>query len=272
MLRIRLAVILLLVPFGFWVIATGGWLYCLVITAMMAQAASEFAGLFMNRGHRPSRALMVAGVVLLVLSRFLFGFEYSALLLSILLLVSMAWHELDFERGAHQSATDFAITLTGILYIGWLGAYLISLRQVEHGTWWLLLMFVGIWLADGAAYLIGSRCGRHKISKRLSPNKSWEGYLGGAVVGALGSMGFAPLWAMGAGAGSGIDLQAGLIMGFVVSLIAPLGDFGVSMFKREVSAKDSSHLLPGHGGMLDRVDSWLWSAVIAYYLVPLLAA
>jgi len=268
MLRTRLAVILLLVPFGFWVIASGGWLYAVVIAAIMGQAASEFSDLFRNRGHRPARALMVAGVLVLVFSRFFFDFRYSSMLLSILLLASMAWHELDYERGAPNSATDFAITLTGILYVGWLGSYLISLRQLENGTWWVMLMFAGIWLADGVAYLIGSRWGKHKISRRLSPKKSWEGYLGGAIFGALGSMALAPLWSLGAGPGSGIGWLSGLVIGAVVSLLAPLGDFGVSMFKREVSAKDSSHLLPGHGGALDRIDSWLWAAVLAYYLVP----
>ncbi|MBN2556609.1 MAG: phosphatidate cytidylyltransferase [Anaerolineales bacterium] len=270
MLRVRLAVILLLVPLGFWVIASGGWMYMLVITGFLAQAASEYGNLFANDGHRPAQFLLVVGVALLSVCRFLFGFEHSALVLSILLLVAMAWHEFDFERGAPNSGTDFAITVTGILYVGWLGSYLISLRQLVDGEWWLLLMFTGIWLADGSAYMLGRLFGKHKLSRRLSPNKTWEGYLGGLLIGSLSSMGLATIWALGASPDSGINAITGLVVGFLVALVAPLGDFGVSMFKREVDAKDSSHLIPGHGGMLDRMDSWLWAGVIAYYLVPLL--
>lgn len=270
MLKIRLIVILLLVPLGFWAIASGGWMYALIITAILAQAASEFGKLFRHEGYRPSNILLVGGSALLSISRYLFAFEHAALLLSLLVLSAMAWHELDYERGAPHSATDFAITVTGILYVGWLGSFLISLRELHNGTWWLMLMFTSIWLADGVAYLVGRNFGRHKMSRRLSPKKSWEGYLGGVLFGALATMALAPVWGLGAGPGSGITARAGLIMGFVIALISPMGDFGVSMFKREVDVKDSSDLIPGHGGMLDRIDSWLWAGVLAYYLVPLL--
>jgi phosphatidate cytidylyltransferase len=93
----------------------------------------------------------------------------------------MAYHLFQYERGSQRAGTDFAVTLSGILYIGWLGAYLISLRRLPDGLWWLLTVLPAVWLADTGAYLVGSRFGRHKMTPRLSPKKSWEGYLGGIL-------------------------------------------------------------------------------------------
>jgi phosphatidate cytidylyltransferase len=265
MLRERLAVTLLLLPLALWVIADGSWLYLAAVGLVLALAAAEFGILFRRHGFRPATWLIVAGTVLLTLSRFLSGFEQAPGLLTILFLVAMTWHLVDFERGAPRSATDFAITLAGILYLGWIGAFLISLRRMPNGEWWLLLALPSVWLADSAAYFVGRAAGKHRLSPRLSPKKTWEGYLAGLVGGALAGLLFAPLWRIAAGPASGVTAANGLLLGFVVGALAPLGDLGESMIKREIGVKDSGTLLPGHGGALDRLDSWLWAAVLGFY-------
>jgi len=267
MLRERLVVAILLLPLALWVIADGGWLFGLLVASILGLAALEYGRLSMSSGFRPSLPLLVGGVVILAITRFLFGFEHAPLTLVILTLGSMAWHLLDYERGAPRSGTDFAITTAGVLYLGWIGGFLISLRSLPGGEWWLLLALPSVWLADSAAYFVGRRVGRHRLAPRLSPKKTWEGYLSGVVFGALAGAAFAWIWGVGAGPASGLAPWRGFLMGAVIAALAPLGDLGISMIKREHGVKDTGSLLPGHGGALDRIDSWLWAAVLGFYLV-----
>jgi phosphatidate cytidylyltransferase len=182
----------------------------------------------------------------------------------------MAWHTLDYERGATLAGTDFALTLTGLVYVGWIGAYFISLRGMDDGLWWFMTALPAVWIADSAAYLAGHRFGRHRLAPRLSPKKSVEGYLAGILGGALGSWALTLLWQIGAGTSSSINPGRGLLLGLVIGTLAPIGDLGISMFKRQLGIKDTGRLLPGHGGALDRIDSWLWASVIGYLTVRLL--
>jgi phosphatidate cytidylyltransferase len=101
----------------------------------------------------------------------------------------------------------------------------------------------------------------------LSPKKTWEGYIGGIFVGTLGAVGLVYLWNIWAGPGFSITPLQGALLGFLLSAITTLGDLGESMIKRQSAVKDSSNLLPGHGGVFDRIDSWLWAAPIGYYFI-----
>jgi phosphatidate cytidylyltransferase len=270
MLRERIATILIVFPVLLWMIILGGWPYAIGMALILMQAALEYGRMFRAAGYRPAMPLMAGGVLALALSRTAWGFDHSASILSVLLLGGMAWHTIDYERGAERSGTDFAITIAGIMYVGWLGSYLISLRMLPDGLWWFLLVLPTIWLADGMAYMIGKRWGRHRLAGRVSPKKTWEGYLGGAVFGVLVCSWLVTVWQHGAGFGSTLDLRIGVAVGVAVGLFAPLGDLGVSMIKRQTHLKDSGKLLPGHGGALDRMDSWLWAGAIGYYLLQFL--
>ncbi len=266
MLRERVAISILLLPLVFWVVAVGGWLYTLAVALALGLAAAEFALLYRNAGQRPALPLIVGGVLLLALARYLFGFDHMPAILAGLSLLSMTWHLVDFERGAPRSGTDFAITLGGIFYLGWVGAYLVSLRTLPGGQWWVLLALPSVWIADSAAYFVGRAVGRHRLAPRLSPKKTWEGYAAGVMGGALAGAAFAALWRVGAGPEVGLTVWRGVLLGTLVAMLAPLGDLGISMIKRELQVKDSGHLIPGHGGALDRLDSWLWAGVLGYYL------
>lgn len=260
-------VIVLLLPIGLVVVwQDGGW-YAALIMLILSLAAWEYASLFRLSGYQPARALIVASAALLSLGRYLNGFESGPWMLSLLLLLSMVYHLMTYERGRDQAATDFSITVGGILYLGWIGAYFVSLRQLPNGKEWLLLVLSAVWAADTGAYLIGSRFGRRALSPRLSPKKTWEGYLAGIFTGVLGAALVGHLWSQQMGAGSAISTQSGALMGLVMGVLPTLGDLGASMVKRQAGAKDSGKLLPGHGGMFDRIDSWLWAAVIGYYLI-----
>jgi phosphatidate cytidylyltransferase len=265
MLRDRIAIALLLLPVVLWLIGIGGWVYALAIGLVLGLCAAEYVLLFRRAGQRPSMPLVVVGVVVLAGARALNGFADAPAILTALCLLGMTWHLVDYERGAPASGTDFALTLGGALYLGWIGSYLVSLRSLPDGEWWALTALPSVWLADSAAYSIGSRFGRHKMAPRLSPKKSWEGYLAGVAAGAASGMGLGALWSLGAGPTSALGPWTGLACGTLIAVLSPLGDVGISMIKRQMQVKDSGALLPGHGGALDRLDSWLWAGVLGYY-------
>ena len=267
MLKERIAVALLLMPLVLWVIADGSWLYLFVVTTALCLAAAEYGLLFRKLGLRPALPLLVLGVLALVVSRFQAGFEHADLILAAVCLLALGWHAVDFERGASQSGLDFAVTLSGVLYLGWVGSYLISLRQLENGTWWVMLALPIVWLADSGAYFVGRAWGRHRLAIRLSPKKTWEGYFAGVITGVLTGMLFAPLWSIGASPNAAFGPGIGALMGLIISGLSPLGDLGISMIKRQMRVKDSGNLIPGHGGALDRLDTWLWAAVLGFYVV-----
>jgi phosphatidate cytidylyltransferase len=184
----------------------------------------------------------------------------------------MAVHVFAYEHGQDNAAIDFGITVTGLVYIGWVGAYLLDLRGIMNnqlGLWWFFLTLPLVWAADTGGYSIGVAYGKHKMAPRLSPKKSWEGYVAGIFTSVLMGAFFAYAFSsLGAQPLHGLvtPLQ-GAILGLLIGTLAPLGDFGESMMKRQSGLKDSSNILPGHGGVLDRIDSWIWGAAIGYFVI-----
>jgi phosphatidate cytidylyltransferase len=266
MLTKRLLVALVIIPVGVGFIYVGGWAYNFLIAAMLATAAWEFQAMFRQGGYQPASWVLMIGVILLALGRGLWGMAFQDLLLAGFAMTALAVHTVRFERGAGQAGVNFSITLAGLIYLGWLGSYLISLRDLPNGLWWTLIALPAVSSADAGAYFIGSRFGRRHIAPRTSPKKSWEGYLGGIVTGSLAGWGFAALWSV---AEPAILPWQGLVIGLAVTTLAIWGDLGESLFKRQFQIKDSGSILPGHGGMMDRMDTWLYASVIAYYLIQL---
>jgi phosphatidate cytidylyltransferase len=150
--------------------------------------------------------------------------------------------------------------MVGVILLGWVGAHFFRLRgQGEMALQWTIIAILSTWLADSAAYVIGTWFGKRKLAPRLSPNKTVEGYVAGIVLGTGLTVIAAYLLQL--------PLTMALILGVLVSVISPAGDLGVSLLKREAGVKDSGNMLPGHGGALDRIDSLIWSVTMAYYLV-----
>ena len=267
MLLKRVLVAVVLLPVGIAAIYFGGIFYVGLDILILGLSAWEYGNLFRAGGYKPAPIIVISGTLLFAAGRALNGFQGSDWMLSLVVLASLVYHLVDFERGRNQAGTDFAVTLSGALYIGWIGAYIISLRDLPEGMWWVLLVLPAVWIADAGAYFIGKGIGRHFMTPRLSPKKTWEGYIGGIIAGTLGTVLLAYLWGYLAGPGTSISLVSGLALGFVLSVVTVLGDLGASMIKRQVGVKDSSRLIPGHGGVFDRIDSWLWAGVIGYYLI-----
>ena len=260
--RIKTAIVLLIL--GLSVIYLSGWYFFAFITVVLLLAAREYSHIYHKGGYYPNTLIILFSVFALLLMRFLFEFKGSDAVLTISFLTTMAFHTFRFEAGRDQSPIDFSLTLGGILYFGWIGSYFISLMFLPNGHWWLLLTIGIIAFSDSGAYFIGSSIGKHKMSPRTSPKKTWEGYFGGIITGLVGGALIGLLFHQYT---ESINLLNGLILGGVLSIITPLGDLGESMIKRQFNIKDSSTLLPGHGGAMDRIDTWVWAVCISHYLI-----
>lgn len=160
---------------------------------------------------------------------------------------------------------DWAWTFAGILYIGWLLGYMVALRGIEDGRNWVFYALFCTFGSDSAAFFIGRAIGKHKLAPSISPNKTWEGAIGG-LLGAV-AVSFLFLLDTPVSLSSQLNWWQAVVLGMLVSVFGQVGDLVESLLKRNVGAKDSGSLLPGHGGILDRMDSILFAVVVVYYWV-----
>lgn len=270
MLIDRLAMSIVLVPAAIWVLALGGPVFTVLILATLLLAAREYARFFRAGGGRPALPLIAVGVGALVANRY-WGWVDQGWLLTSVVVGSLVWHLVDYEAGAPASGTDFVATLGGVLYLGWLGSYLVAIRHHgPDGLWWSGVAFGAVWLADTGAYFTGRAFGRHPMAPRLSPKKTWEGFAGGVLSAALSGALLGWIWTIAATPGSPMGFVAGLTLGAIAGVAGPAGDLGISMLKRQTGLKDAGHFLAGHGGVLDRIDSWLIAVPVCFYGVVLI--
>jgi phosphatidate cytidylyltransferase len=173
------------------------------------------------------------------------------------------WYLFRFQR-IEQVGRDLAISLMGLLYLPCLLVHISFLFQLPYGRKWLFLVLLVVMAADTAAYFVGSLIGRSKLYPVVSPNKSWEGSIGGVVGSLLGALlakyGFFPELSL-------VDVLLG---GILLSLSGQLGDLFESLLKRSFGVKDSGTMIPGHGGLLDRLDSLLFAFPVAYFYAVLM--
>ena len=182
-------------------------------------------------------------------------------LLASLIIISLIWALYD---RSDRPTVNWAINVTSALYIGFLLGHFVSLRLRPAGWEWMMLALGVSWANDTMAYFIGSAWGRHKLWPRLSPKKTWEGWLGGAA-GALIAGGLLTPFLVG------VPAWLGILLGLLIACAATFGDLAVSLLKRMAQVKDSSKLIPGHGGMLDRLDSLMFTVPIVTYFASVVS-
>ncbi|MEX2181093.1 MAG: phosphatidate cytidylyltransferase [Gemmatimonadaceae bacterium] len=248
-----------------------------LLSLVAGLGAWEFARLAAAAGHRP---LMRTGIVLaaliplmvhaLRLGYWVPPFSWVALVVPALLTLAL-WRR--GSLGAPLGAV--ATTLLGVWYTGGLLSFVYALRYhrfaVGAVAGALLVAFpvVLTWLNDSGAFFAGKRFGKRKLMPSVSPAKTVAGAVGGLVVSVVAAWLYARL-VLGPYAGLGLSLGAVVLFGVAVSAAAQLGDLVESLLKREAGVKDSSTLIPGHGGVLDRTDSLLFAVPVAYVLLDLL--
>lgn len=266
----RAIIALTLGPLALYLVYLGGLFYFIPVAAILLLASAEYVQLTRKIGWNTSYYMLLPAVAVnLVVGQWTdWNLTGPAMLVTLLLVVAYAlWR---YERHDDAGAPGIWMAMSvGVILFGWIGSHFFRLRGLPDMAWqWTILALVSTWLADSAAYVVGKFMagkiiGRHRLSPRLSPNKTVEGYVGGIVLGTAFSMLGAYLLQL--------PLTAALVISLAISIFSVLGDLSISMLKRVAGVKDSSRIFGEHGGALDRVDSLTWSMALAYYLIIFLA-
>lgn len=270
---VAVPILAVLIWFGFWPVTT------LVVAATVLSLYELFQALEQG-GYHPRRltgiacglGFCAAAILTHTLGRDLIG---VALALGLLLglLVELA------QRDHEGALLSWALTFTGACYVGWLLSHYILIQTLQTplladgwltglgilpGSAWVYAVLAITWLQDTGAYFAGRAFGRHKMAPYLSPKKTWEGAIGGLFSAIIVALLVKPLF------GLPISYVSVALLGVVGGIVGPLGDLAESLIKRQVHVKDAGTLIPGHGGILDRIDSMLFTGPVLYYLILLL--
>jgi phosphatidate cytidylyltransferase len=232
-----------------------------IILAALLLGLWEFFGLVEARGLAPYR---VTGVVVMlaafveVVTRLDWVGPPLWPMVALVTLTALLLRVGDFAATVPAAA----LTLLGATYLGALGGTIAGLRLIEPqvlAAWRIVLLLAIVMSSDTVAFFVGSALGRRKLAPGISPGKTVEGAVGGLVGGVLGAL---AVWAAGL---PGVPAWHAALLGFAVAVLGMLGDLLESLLKRWAGVKDSGRLFPGHGGMLDRLDSLLFGAPVLYY-------
>lgn len=267
----RFAAGVVLIPIVLLITYRGGLLFAGFVALLAGLGASEFAKMAAARGFRISRALAIPGSVLVVLAFYFSSIAAAAIVLTVIALIAMMERlgRVDVE----QYVVSVSLSITAVIYTGWLLGFFILLREFPAGTLepglagagdigrsLVFLVLALAWSNDSGAYFVGSAIGRRKLMARVSPSKTVEGALGGVAACVVAAVISRATFA------SFLGLWEAVLLGVLVGAACVVGDLAESMLKRSTGVKDSSNLIPGHGGLLDRFDSLLFAGPV-FYLV-----
>lgn len=243
------------------------WIFTLAVGGIGALAAWEFMGLAERGGAKPPRVVLLLALGALFAANFQWP-DWTTLIFGILCLFLLVYCA--FRSAVEQMIADVSASIFCMVYIGYTLLALPALKAEANGPSLVTFLLCVIWAGDTAAYYVGRSWGRHKLARTISPNKTWEGAVGSMAGSLLVAYGLIELAALLQAHDSVVlsypdDLQVWLILAAIINVAGQVGDLAESALKRSVGAKDSGSLLPGHGGVLDRIDAMLLAAPVLWY-------
>ncbi|MGH9075403.1 MAG: phosphatidate cytidylyltransferase, partial [Acidimicrobiales bacterium] len=233
---------------------------------LVTMAVAELYGVLRRAGYRPATLVGLVGTICLMVAAYMKGQAALGVVVAITMVVVLLWYLFGIERS--RPTVNLAATVLGFLWVGFLGSYAALLLSPKlfpdrHGVAFLLGTAIAVVAYDVGGLIVGSQWGRRPLAPSISPNKTWEGMIGGIVlclIFSIALVGQIHPW----------DHKTGLALGVVVCVMAPLGDLCESLVKRDLGIKDMGSVLPGHGGVLDRIDAFLFVVPAVFYLVRVL--
>jgi phosphatidate cytidylyltransferase len=243
-----------------------GKVYFFLFTLLVSIAAFiEFSFMAENKGIKVNLIPGIIAVLIIFYNQYYTRLNYYEIFLAIVLLLLLT----ELFRNKGSAILNLGATLIGTTYIGLFGSALLSIRELypdigdlySRGGFIIITIFASIWICDSAAYFGGSAYGKHKLYPRVSPNKSWEGAVFGFIF-AIITAAAAKVLVL-----DFLSWRVVISIGLIVGIIGQMGDLVESLLKRDAGVKDSSSLIPGHGGIFDRFDSILMTAPAVYILL-----
>ena len=264
-LPVAIVVGLALAAAFFGLLKVGPWAILIMVLVALGLAALEFFTSAQNLGYRPATLLGLAAVVGLSLGAYHRGYEAYPVVFALLVVTGLCWFLFDVE--SQHATANFAVTLLGFGWVGGLGSFGALILAQPHGDAILIGAVIGTISYDVGGYVIGSTTGQSKIAPRVSPNKTYEGLIGGMmlsiVVTTLVLNRFPGVYPWSE------SMMNCFWLGLAIALAAPIGDLAQSMIKRDMGVKDMGTLLPGHGGVFDRFDALLFVLPTTYFVADL---
>jgi len=240
------------------------WLFMFLAAALIGLTVFEFASALRFAGRDVPRVASTVVAVATVPAAFFLGVDglWLAVLGAVVLIT--LWRLGEQLRPSHRTGLRSVVADVGAgalvqVYVTFFAGLYVVLVGLDGGEWWTLAAIIIVVVTDVGAYASGLAFGRHKLAPLISPGKTWEGFLGSIVAATVAGVLLA--WLM-----LGQPWWLGLIMGPLLALVGTMGDLTESLIKRDLGIKDISSMLPGHGGFLDRLDSILPSAAVAYVI------
>lgn len=244
----------------------GSVYFLFFVVAITAISYYEFCNMVRNKKISANKTFGLTGIVILLVNYYRTFIDIYSFLLVFLIILFL----IELFRNRGSVILNIGATLLGIFYLGLFGSSIIGIREFypnigalyHRGGYLIISIFAAIWLCDSAAFWTGRKLGKHKLFPRVSPNKSWEGSIFGFLFSIIVLI-LAKILIL-----DFISFTDAVIMGIIIGIFGQLGDLIESLIKRDNEVKDSSGLIPGHGGMFDRFDSLFYtSPVILLYLI-----
>ncbi len=245
------------------------FVFNLALTVICLIGVHEFYQAFQSKGFKPFYLLgyLVTLGVFFANLKLMSAETLKMILIELMPVMVLVLFVASLLSKGKKSIQDIMITLFGLIYIPFFLMFLTLTRQLNHGEYFVWYIFLGAWVTDSFAYLVGKKFGKHKFSK-ISPNKTIEGAIGGIVFCAI-SYAIYTYFLMKWGV-TGLHVLEMLFVGVLVSVISQIGDLSASSIKRFCEIKDFGKIMPGHGGVLDRFDSIIMISPFVYLFMQFL--